>query len=66
MLAGADGYGIDPNVIRRFAEEIFAVQQQGVELAVVGGGGNIFSWPSRTSQDGTSACGLHGYDGHGD
>ena len=50
MLAGADGYGIDPNVIRRFAEEIFAVQQQGVELAIVIGGGNIFRGLAGASQ----------------
>lgn len=50
MLAGEDGYGIDPNVIRRFAEEIFAVQQAGVELAIVIGGGNIFRGLAGASQ----------------
>lgn len=50
MLAGTDGYGIDPNVIRRFAEEIFAVQQTGVELAIVIGGGNIFRGLAGASQ----------------
>ena len=29
MLAGEDGFGINPNVIRRFAEEIYEVQQLG-------------------------------------
>lgn len=42
MLAGEDGHGINPNVIRRFAHEIHEIQRMGVELAVVIGGGNIF------------------------
>lgn len=50
MLAGEDGYGISPNVIRRFAEEIYEVQQMGVELAIVIGGGNIFRGLAGASQ----------------
>ena len=37
-LAGSQGYGMDPDVISRIAEEVAL----GVELAVVIGGGNIF------------------------
>jgi uridylate kinase len=41
-LAGGQGYGIDPDVIGRIAEELAEVVRLGVELAVVIGGGNIF------------------------
>ena len=41
-LAGGQGYGIDPDVIGRIAEELAEVARLGVELAVVIGGGNIF------------------------
>jgi uridylate kinase len=41
-LAGGQGYGMDPDVIGRIAEEVAEVVRLGVELAVVIGGGNIF------------------------
>jgi len=41
-LAGDQGYGISPEVIRFVAGEIEAVHALGVQLAVVVGGGNIF------------------------
>lgn len=41
-LMGRTGYGIDPDVIGRVAEEIRDVHARGVQLAVVIGGGNIF------------------------
>ena len=41
-LAGGQGYGIDPDVISRIAEELAEVVRLGDELAVVIGGGNIF------------------------
>jgi len=41
-LAGGQGYGMDPDVISRIAEEVAEVVRLGVELAVVIGGGNIF------------------------
>ena len=50
MLAGDDGFGINANVIRRFAEEIYEVQQMGIELAIVIGGGNIFRGLAGASQ----------------
>ncbi|MET0516234.1 MAG: UMP kinase [Nitrospiraceae bacterium] len=42
MLAGEQGYGIQPSVLEGLAEEIAAVVSMGVEVAVVIGGGNIF------------------------
>ena len=41
-LMGAGGYGIDPQVIAGFAEEIVEVQRLGLQTAIVIGGGNIF------------------------
>ena len=41
-LMGEADYGIDPNVLRRLAREIIEVQQEGVQVGVVIGGGNIF------------------------
>ncbi len=42
-LAGEDGFGIDPVVIKKIAREIYeVVAETEVELAIVVGGGNIF------------------------
>jgi len=41
-LAGAQGYGIDPDVLRRIAGEVRGVAELGVQTAIVIGGGNIF------------------------
>jgi uridylate kinase len=41
LMGGAD-YGIEPEVISRFAKEIAELSTAGVELGIVIGGGNIF------------------------
>jgi uridylate kinase len=41
-LMGNLGYGIDPSVVTSIAQEISEVVKQGIQLAVVVGGGNIF------------------------
>ncbi len=41
-LAGGQGYGIDPKVVDDLAEQIAEIVNDGVQLAVVVGGGNIF------------------------
>jgi uridylate kinase len=41
-LMGKKQYGIDPEVLERYAREIKKVVDSGIELAVVIGGGNIF------------------------
>ena len=41
-LMGNADFGIDPEVISRFAKEISELSAQGVELGIVIGGGNIF------------------------
>lgn len=41
-LMGAQKYGLDPAMLRHYAREIKSIQELGVEVAVVIGGGNIF------------------------
>ena len=41
-LAGDQGYGIDPKVVDDLADQIADIVQDGVQLAIVVGGGNIF------------------------
>ena len=41
-LGGDAGFGIEPQVLTRTAREIRKVQEQGVQVALVIGGGNIF------------------------
>src|SRR5690606_12580404 len=41
-LMGEDAFGINRSTILRMTEEILTVAQNGVELAIVIGGGNIF------------------------
>jgi uridylate kinase len=48
-LMGNQSYGIDVNVAKAVAEEIKAVHELGVEVAVVVGGGNIFRGVSKSA-----------------
>ena len=57
-LMGERDYGIEPDVINRYAEEIKAVHQLGVQIGIVIGGGNIYRGIENSS-DGIDAC-----DGH--
>ena len=41
-LEGSQGYGIDPQRVTSYAKEIKSVVDEGVQVAVVVGGGNIF------------------------
>jgi len=41
-LAGEDGYGINPEMLDRYAEEIKEARDMGAQIALVIGGGNIF------------------------
>ena len=50
MLAGEQGFGISPTSILRFAKEIKEVQEEGIEIALVIGGGNIFRGLKGASQ----------------
>src|SRR5258705_1274191 len=48
-LMGKQNYGIDVDIARSVAEEIKAVRDAGVEVAVVVGGGNIFRGVSKSA-----------------
>lgn len=41
-LAGQEGYGIDTDVMKVLAQEIKEIQESGVQISIVVGGGNIF------------------------
>src|ERR1700722_5731257 len=41
-LVGSQGFGIDPEVVERIAEEVASTHKLGVQIAIVVGGGNIF------------------------
>jgi uridylate kinase len=41
-LMGDQSYGLDPKIIGRIAQEVRSVNQLGVQIAIVIGGGNIF------------------------
>ena len=41
-LMGSQGYGIDPQRVKDYAEEIRDIARSGIERAIVIGGGNIF------------------------
>ncbi|PJR03517.1 UMP kinase [Avrilella dinanensis] len=41
-LMGENQYGIDPKRLAEYAEEIRKIHEQGIEIAIVIGGGNIF------------------------
>jgi uridylate kinase (EC 2.7.4.-) len=46
-LMGADAYGISTDVLNSYARQIKEVTDLGVEVGIVIGGGNIFSWALR-------------------
>ena len=49
-LMGDNDFGIDPNRIAEYAEEIKEVSEKGVQVGIVIGGGNIFRGISGASQ----------------
>ncbi|HEX8269951.1 MAG TPA: UMP kinase [Flavobacterium sp.] len=48
-LMGEKQYGIDPNVLAEYADDIKTIHEKGVEIAIVIGGGNIFRGVSGAS-----------------
>ena len=41
-LAGAQGYGIDPETVETIAKQVVEVNKLGIQVAIVVGGGNIW------------------------
>ena len=58
-LMGQGAYGIDPEVIRRLAGEIHGVVEQGVQVGLVIGGGNILRGAGLASQGMNRVTGDH-------
>ncbi|MBC8525121.1 MAG: UMP kinase [Chlorobium phaeobacteroides] len=50
-LAGSEGYGIDADIIDRYADEVKKALSLGAEVALVIGGGNIFRGLSAAATD---------------
>ncbi len=49
-LMGRQSYGIDPDILRQYVEDIKATVKQGAEVAIVIGGGNIYRGMSGAAQ----------------
>ncbi len=49
-LEGSQGYGIDPRRLAEYAEEVKSVVEEGVQVAIVIGGGNIYRGLAGTSE----------------
>ena len=62
-LAGKQGYGIDPETVETIAKQVVAVNQLGVQVAIVVGGGNI--WRGFGQRHGPRFGRLHGHAGYG-
>lgn len=58
-LMGDRPYGIDPQRLAKYAQEIKAVAEKGVEVAIVIGGGNIFRGVSGASKGMDRVTGDH-------
>ena len=50
ILAGENGYGIDPEITKSLAKKIIRIAKKGVQIGVVVGGGNIFRGISSSSK----------------
>jgi uridylate kinase len=49
-LLGAQGFGVDPNVVNRIAREVHEVHDLGVQVAIVVGGGNFIRGVAASAQ----------------
>lgn len=58
-LMGKKGYGIDPDVLDFFSEEVKKVYLEGIQLGIVIGGGNIFRGLNATAQGIERVTGDH-------
>ena len=58
-LMGQQAFGIDPEVLRRYAAEIRSVRDLGVQIGIVIGGGNIFRGVSNSSSGIDKVTGDH-------
>lgn len=57
VFAGGEAFGINPQIVARYASEIREIQEMGIEVAVVVGGGNI--WRGRMAPEMDRATADH-------
>jgi len=50
-LVGSQGYGIDPDVVKKTAKEVKDIYNLGVQIGIVIGGGNIFRGLSENAKN---------------
>jgi uridylate kinase len=58
-LMGDKDYGIDPEVLQRYSDEIKSVKDLGVQIGIVIGGGNIYRGVSNSSSNIDKVTGDH-------
>src|SRR5271157_2267572 len=58
-MAGPQSFGIDPDRVRDLAKEIAGIAQEGVEVGVVVGGGNIFRGIALAAKDALEQIGAN-------
>ncbi|MDH4070637.1 MAG: UMP kinase [Ignavibacteria bacterium] len=58
-LMGQREFGIDPDVLNRYAEEIRVAKESGVQIGIVIGGGNIYRGVANSSDDIDKVTGDH-------
>jgi len=58
-LMGEAGYGIDPEVLERFTEEVESIRELDVQIGVVIGGGNIYRGVQAVAQGIDKVTGDH-------
>lgn len=65
-LMGDEGFGIDPKVLDRMAQEVKELVELGIQVGVVIGGGNLFRGEG-LAKSRHEPCGgrSHGYAGNG-
>jgi len=56
---GQREFGIDPDVLNRYAEEIRVAKESGVQIGIVIGGGNIYRGVANSSDDIDKVTGDH-------
>lgn len=61
-LEGQNGFGIDPQVLQSIAKEVAAAALQGVQVAIVVGGGNFFRGVDRWDGLDRATADYVGYD----
>jgi len=61
-LMGTKQFGIDNNMLSKYAGEIKQIVDQGIEVAIVVGGGNIFRGEANVILKGTRVDGIYTAD----